>query len=233
LARGNSASNALNYNATSYSGPTTLAAIGTTATLDAALAMRNGQTNSGAIGATSTGAAYTLALNSGAVAGTLNSSIKLTNNAVATNGFGNVASNALDATTSGAAAPSVGLLNDQANSGGVTTLANGATFTLALNSDGIGATNSNAMMTNNTVSSNAYGNMAMNNVTMASFGAGVPSSAVSSVQSNSAAISATATNVTFGMTVGSNSGSAFRVGGNNTTAQAVGNSSVTSINGGN
>jgi hypothetical protein len=233
LARGNSASNALNYNATSYSGPTTLAAIGTTATLDAALAMRNGQTNSGAIGATSTGAAYTLALNSGAVAGTLNSSIKLTNNAVATNGFGNVASNALDATTSGAAAPSVGLLNDQANSGGVTTLANGATFTLALNSDGIGATNSSAVMTNNTVSSNAYGNMATNNVAMAAFGAGVPSSAVSSVQSNSAAISATATNVTFGMTVGSNSGSALRSNGNNTTVQAVANSSVSTIGGGN
>ena len=233
LARGNSASNALNYNATSYSGPTTLAAIGTTATLDAALAMRNGQTNSGAIGATSTGAAYTLALNSGTVAGALNSSIKLTNNAVATNGFGNVASNALDATTSGAAAPSIGLLNDQANSGGVTTLANGATFTLALNSDGIGATNSSAVMTNNTVSSNAYGNMATNNVAMAAFGAGVPSSAVSSVQSNSAAISATATNVTFGMTVGSNSGSALRSNGNNTTVQAVANSSVSTIGGGN
>jgi hypothetical protein len=174
-----------------------------------------------------------LALNSGTVAGALNSSIKLTNNAVATNGFGNVASNALDVTTSGATAPSIGLLNDQANSGGVTTLANGATFTLALNSDGIGSTNSSAMMTNNTVSSNAYGNMAMNNVTMASFGAGVPSSAVSSVQSNSAAISATATNVTFGMTVGSNTGSAFRVGGNNTTVQAVANSSVSTIGGGN
>ena len=233
LARGNSAGNALNYNATSYSGPTTLAAIGTTATLDAAVAMRNGQTNSGAIGATSTGAAYTLALNSGTVAGALNSSIKLTNNAVATNGFGNVASNALDATTSGATAPSIGLLNDQANSGGVTTLANGATFTLVLNSDGIGSTNSSAMMTNNTVSSNAYGNMATNNVTMAAFGAGVPSSAVSSVQSNSAAISATATSVTFGMTVGSNSGSALRSNGNNTTVQAVANSSVSTIGGGN
>jgi hypothetical protein len=174
-----------------------------------------------------------LELNSGTVAGALNSSAKLANNSVAANGFGNVASNALNATTAGATAPSVGLLNDQANSGGVTTLATGTTFTLALNADGVGATSSNAMMTNNTVSSNAYGNMAMNNVTMSAFGAGVPSSAVSSVQSNTAAISATATNVTFGMTVGSNSGSAFRVSGNNTTAQAVGNSSVNSINGGN
>ncbi|WP_295446208.1 autotransporter-associated beta strand repeat-containing protein, partial [Sphingorhabdus sp. EL138] len=233
LARGNSASNALNYNATSYSGPTTLAAIGTTATLDAAVAMRNGQTNSGTVGATSTGAAYTLALNSGTVAGALSSSTKLANNSVAANGFGNVVSNVLDATTAGATAPSVGLLNDQANSGGVTTLATGTTFTLALNSDGIGATNSSAMIINNTVSSNAYGNMAMNSVTMAAFGAGVPSSAVSSVQSNSAAISATATNVTFGMTVGSNSGSALRSNGNNTTVQAVANSSVNSINGGN
>jgi hypothetical protein len=235
LARGNSASNALNYDATSYTGPTTLAAIGTTATVGAAVAMRNGQTNSGALNATSTSATYTLSLDAGATgaAGALNSSAMLANNSVAANGFGNVASNTLNATTSGATAPSVGLLNDQSNSGGVTTLATGTTFTLALNADGIGATNSNATMANNTVSSNAYGNMAMNSVTMAAFGAGVPSSAVSSVQSNTAAISATATNVTFGMTVGSNSGSALRVSGNNTTAQAVGNSSVNSINGGN
>jgi autotransporter-associated beta strand protein len=237
LARGNSASNALNYNATSYSGPasTTLAAIGTTATVDAAVAMRNGQNNSGAVGATSTGAAYTLELNSGTGAGALNSSTKLANNSVAANGFGNVASNALNATTSGATAPSVGLLNAQSNdtTGTVSTTATGTTFTLILNSDGIGATNSNAMMANNTLSSNAYGNVATNSLTMAAFGAGVPSSAVSSVQSNAAAISATATNVTFGMTVGSNSGSALRVGGNNTTAQAVANSSVNSINGGN
>ena len=233
LARGNSASNALNYNATSYSGPTTLAAIGTTASVDAAAAMRNGQTNSGAIGATSTAAAYSLDLNSGTVAGALNSSTKLANNAVAASGFGNVALNALNATTAGANAPSVGLLNDQANSGGVSTLATGTTFSMALNADGLGATNSNATMANDTVSSNAYGNMAMNRVTMAAFGAGVPSGAVLSVQSNSAAISATATNVTFGMTVGSNSGSAFLSGGNNTSAQAIGNSSVNTIRGGN
>jgi hypothetical protein len=237
LARGNSASNALNYNDTSYSGPTTLAAITDTTSVAAAISMRNGQTNSGALNATSTGAAYNVSLDAAATvaAGALNSSAKLANNTVAANGFGNVASNSMNVTTAGDNAPSAVVLNAQSNdaTGTVTTLATGTTFTLALNSDGIGATNSNAMMTNNTVSSNAYGNMAMNNVTMAAFGAGVPSSAVSSVQSNSAAISATATNVTFGITVGSNSGSAFRVGGNNTTAQAVGNSSVTSINGGN
>jgi hypothetical protein len=225
----------LNYDATSYSGPTTLAAIGTTATLDAAVAMRNGQTNSGTVGATSTSAAYTLSLDAAATvaAGALNSSVKLANNAIAANGFGNVASNSINVTTAGADAPSAGVLNAQSNSGAVRTEATGSNFSVVLNSDGIGATNSNATMTNNTVSSNAYGNMAMNNVTMASFGAGVPSSAVSSVQSNTAAVTAIATNVTFGMTVGSNTGSAFRVGGNNTTAQAVGNSSVTSIGGGN
>ena len=236
LARGNSASNALNYNDTSYSGPTTLAAITDTTSVAAAISMRNGQTNSGALNATSTGAAYNVSLDAAATvaAGALNSSAKLANNTVAANGFGNVASNSMNVTTAGANAPSAVVLNAQSNdaTGTVTTLATGTTFTLALNSDGIGATNSNAMMTNNTVSSNAYGNMAMNNVTMASFGAGVASSAVSSIQSNSAAISATATNVTFGMTVGSNSGSALRSNGNNTTVQAVANSSVNSINGG-
>lgn len=234
LARGNSASNALNFSAgAAFTGPTTVAAIDGTAKVDAAIALNNAQSNSGAVGATSASAAFSVALNAGTGAGALNSTAKLANNAVTASGFGNVASNSLNVSTAGTNAPSAGLLNNQSNTGAVTTSAIGTSFSLALNSDGVGGTNSNAMLANNTVSSNAFGNVATNNVTMAAFGAGVPSSAVSSVQSNTAVISATATNVTFGMTVGSTSGSALRMGGNNTTAQAIGNSSVSSIGGGN
>ncbi|MFN3453132.1 MAG: hypothetical protein ACK4ZE_13345, partial [Sphingorhabdus sp.] len=90
-----------------------------------------------------------------------------------------------------------------------------------------------ATLANNSVAANAFGNVATNSLNMNTFGAGVPSSALASNQVNTGAVSATATNVSFGMTVGTTQGSALRNVGNNTTAQAVGNSSVNSIGGGN
>jgi hypothetical protein len=94
--------------------------------------------------------------------------------------------------------------------------------------------NSNATLANNTTSAAAFGNVAANSLNMVTFGAGVPSSALASQQSNSGAIVATATSVNFGMTqTGTASGSALRVSGNGASAQAVGNSSVNTIGGGN
>jgi len=108
---------------------------------------------------------------------------------------------------------------------------------LALNSGtGNGAAaalNSNATLANNSVAATAFGNVATNSLNMITFGAGVPSSALASNQVNTGPVSATATNVSFGMTVGTTQGSALRNVGNNTTAQAVGNSSVNTIGGGN
>ena len=80
---------------------------------------------------------------------------------------------------------------------------------------------------------NRYGNSVTNSLTMATFGAGIPSSAIANNQSNSGAVSATATGVAYAMTpTGVASGSAFRNSGNSVTAQAVGNSSVSTIGGG-
>ena len=125
-------------------------------------------------------------------------------------------------------------MNAQSNSGAVSATSNGATYSLALNSGaGTAALNSNATLANNSVAANAFGNVASNTLNMTTFGAGVPSSALASNQFNSGAVTATATNVSFGMTVGTTQGSALRNVGNNTTAQAVGNSSVNSMNGGN
>jgi hypothetical protein len=88
-------------------------------------------------------------------------------------------------------------------------------------------------LANNSVAATAFGNVASNSLNMTTFGAGVPSSALASNQVSQGAVTASATNVSFGMTVGTTTGSALRVDGNNTTAQAVANSSVNTMNGGN
>ena len=173
LARGNSASNALNYNVgATYSGNDGAFVTGSTS-LNATAAVLNNQTNGAGVSATSGSVNYSLALNDGVVS-----------------------------TGTGATA-------------------------------GAAVLNSNATLANNSVAANAFGNVATNSLNMITFGAGVPSSALASNQVNTGAVSATATNVSFGMTVGTTQGSALRNGGNNTTAQAVGNSSVNSMNGGN
>lgn len=125
------------------------------------------------------------------------------------------------------------VLNDQSNSGAVTALSDAATYAVVLNSGtGTAMSNSAASASNNAINALAYGNSAVNNLTMATFGAGLPSNAVASVQSNSGAISATASNVTFNMGVtGATTGSVMRNTGNSVTAQAVGNSSVSTIGG--
>ena len=126
------------------------------------------------------------------------------------------------------------VLNDQANTGGVTATSSNASYGIVLNSGtaGTAMSNSSASLSNNSVNALAYGNSAVNNLTMGTFGAGLPSSAISNVQTNGGVIKAEATNVTFNMGVtGSSTGSVIRNTGNGVTAQAVGNSSVSTIGG--
>lgn len=131
------------------------------------------------------------------------------------------------------AAATAVVLNDQANTGAVTAKSENASYAIVLNSGtGTAMSNSSASLSNNTVNALAYGNSAVNNLTMGTFGAGLPSSAISNVQTNGGVIKAEASNVTFNMGVtGASTGSVIRNTGNGVTAQAVGNSSVSTIGG--
>ncbi|MEY4720860.1 MAG: hypothetical protein RIQ46_585, partial [Pseudomonadota bacterium] len=136
---------------------------------------------------------------------------------------------------SGSLQATAALFNDQANSGSVQAVSSNTSYAVALNfGEGTAAMlNSTASMANNTVSALAYGNSAVNSLTMQTFGAGVPSSAAYNSQVNTGSISATATTVTFGLgATGPLTGGAARNAGNTVTAQAIGNSSISTISGG-
>ena len=129
LARGNSASNALNYTvAASYDGVTTDAVNGGTAAAAAAVIL-NAQSNSGDVAATANSVSYRIALNDGAEGlayGPINSSVSMTGNAVTAVAFGNTATNALTMATFNSGIPSSLNSNLQVNSGFVTAQASNA-----------------------------------------------------------------------------------------------------------
>ena len=175
------------------------------------------------------------------------SAINMDGNATTALARGNTANNAMTysvgatysgldgATISGGAsvAATATVLNDQVNSGAVSASSTSASYAIALNAGtGTAVSGSSVSAGNNAVNALAFGNSAVNSLTMATFGAGLPSSAVNSVQSNSGAVTATATSVAFNMNAtGATTGSVMRSTGNGVTAQAVGNSSVSSIAG--
>ena len=147
---------------------------------------------------------------------------------------------ATDPSFAGTTAASAGavVLNAQTNTGGVAANANSVVYAVGLTGTGTApsgsALNSSASIGNNTTSAVAFGNAATNTLTMATWSAGIPSSAISSNQVNGGAVTATATGVGYTMTpTGPASGSAFRNSGNSISAQAIGNSSVSTIGGGN
>jgi hypothetical protein len=125
------------------------------------------------------------------------------------------------------------VLNAQTNLGNVSATASDVSYAVALNQGNAGAMQDTSVsIGGNAVNAVAYGNTASNTLTMSTFGAGIPSSALSNVQSNNGAVTATATSVAFSMTpTGATSGSALRNSGNTVSAQAVGNTSVSSIGG--
>lgn len=122
--------------------------------------------------------------------------------------------------------------NEQNNRGSVSSSAT-ADYTIALNSAG-GAPSvlsSTVTVANNTVAAFAYGNQASNQLTLTPLNSGLATGAINSTQSNSGAITATATSVTFhiGSSAGTTNASAFRTTGNAVTATAVGNSVTSAL----
>lgn len=164
LARGNSASNTLNYTAgASYSGYTGDAVnIGSSA--QAGAVVMNSQDNSGAINATASSVSYRIALQDGAselAYGSRNSSISMTGNAVKAAAFGNTATNALTMSTLGAGIPSAVNANIQVMGGAVTATASNANFNIisAANIQG-----SAIRSIGNTVNAEAIGNSSVSTI---------------------------------------------------------------------
>ena len=183
-----------------------------------------------------------------ATAAALNSGVTIDGNSTTALARGNAATNALNVaagssygTSTAATAGSTpagtqataAVLNTQGNTGAVTSNATG-TYQVALNGVGTGTapglTNGTAAITGNTVAAQAYGNSATNTLTVTAPATGRPTAAIGNYQTNSGAIVATATGVSYGAGVtGAVSGSTLRAAGNQVTATAVGNSAVSTI----
>jgi hypothetical protein len=217
-----------------------------TASQAASVALRNMQESSATVSATATSAArVTLpplassALNSSSVALDGNSTTALARGNTASNVLNSVAGanygpasggsvQSGDPLTGFAVNANAGILNNQVNTGAVSAASTGVSYQIALNSGGAAA--SSMAVTGNQVAAQAYGNSAVNQLTLNALNTGTPTSAVGSYQRNTGAITASVTNVTFGASItGGMSGSTVNVSGNQITATAVGNSVASSI----
>lgn len=220
----------------------------------ATAAIGNEQSSITAVNAFASSSSYRLELEAssgdpGTAYAASGSSVAMEGNTTTALARGNSASNALnytvgvsyngvltDPTISGTTAASAAavVLNSQSNNGNVGAEASGITYAVALNDGTTGsALNSAVNMGNNAVTAVAFGNSVNNSIAMSTFGAGIPSSAISNNQFNGGAVTAAASSVAFNMTpTGPASGSALRNSGNTVTAQAIGNSSVSTIGGG-
>jgi len=138
----------------------------------------------------------------------------------------------------GAAEAGAVVRNDQYNSGAINATAASVNYSIALNNDegglAYGPLNSSVSMTGNAVNAVAFGNTATNNLTMSTFGAGIPSSINANIQFNSGNVTANASGANMGVYSAQNvQGSAIRNSSNSVSASAIGNSSVSTISGGN
>ncbi|WP_252258817.1 beta strand repeat-containing protein [Erythrobacter aurantius] len=125
------------------------------------------------------------------------------------------------------------LLNDQANSGAVTANATGGT-SVALNATSggsvAGVLNASVSNSNNSTTAFAVGNSAENRLMLSSLVTGMPNVALGNQQTNTGAVSAVATTVTYSMSSnGAVAGSSMQNSGNAASATAIGNSSISVI----
>jgi len=181
------------------------------------------------------------------------SSASISGNSTTALARGNSATNVLNATaganyggsvgaanvSGGEVSATAGVLNNQANFGGVQATAGSATpgsvsvsYQVALNGPGTdqAISNGSVSVTGNQAAAEAYGNSATNRVNLTALNTSAPSAAVGNYQLNAGSIKARATSVTFGVTgVGAANGSTLRNAGNQVTATAVGNSAVSTI----
>jgi hypothetical protein len=173
LARGNAASNALNYTAgATYGDGTGNAASATVAvpsgpafdaTVSAQAVVLNSQGNTGAVSASSTQSSYLVALNSAdGQANITNATIGVIGNSVSAAAYGNTATNSLtlSALNTNQATAAVG--NYQTNAGAVT--ASVTTVTYGITS-GLGAVSGSALsVSSNAITATAVGNNAANSI---------------------------------------------------------------------
>lgn len=162
LARGNSASNALNYTVgVSYTGISTDPTVtGTTAATAGALIL-NSQSNTGGVSAAASSVQYSLALNDGTTGSALNSTATMGNNAATAVAYGNSVTNSLTMATYGAGIPSSAIANNQSNSGAVSATATGVAF--AMTPTGV-ASGSAMRNSGNTVTAQAVGNSSVSTI---------------------------------------------------------------------
>ncbi len=177
------------------------------------------------------------------------SSVSIEGNSTLALARGNSASNTLNYTagasyTAAAAAATINgstnlaqasaaLLNDQENTGAVTANATGGT-SVALNATSAGTVdgvlNATVSNSNNSTTAFAVGNSAANTVMLSSLVTGMPNVALGNQQTNTGAVSAVATTVTYSVgSFGTVAGSSVQNSGNAASATAIGNSSVSII----
>ena len=219
------------------------------ANLGATGALANRQTSSTAATASATSTVAVTVYGDTGAGNTLdNSSLALDGNSTVAMARGNVANNTLNAaagatypvltnpgngiTSSNYATGAFAVLNDQSNSGAVTAQSSNTAYTVVLNGGtggNIGA--SSVSLAGNSVTASAFGNAASNVLNLTALNSATPTAAVGNNQTNSGAITASVTNVTFGFTGtnGTIANSSLRNTANSVNATAVGNSAVNSI----
>ncbi len=170
------------------------------------------------------------------------SSVKVDGNSTTALARGNTATNVLNAVAGssyGASAAGAGssvgtggletragvaVLNGQTNSGSVSATSIATVYAVALNGT-TGIAKGSVSVSGNQIASEAYGNSAVNKVSLTGLNTGTSSAAVSSYQVNSGAITASVTQAGLGVTgTGAVGGSSLGVKGNTISASAVGNS---------
>lgn len=124
VARGNTASNAMTFTAgANYSTPTASPANLAYPNANGASVVLNDQRNTGAVKATATNVTYSVALNSAGGGAALNATVSNSNNAVSALAYGNSVSNTVTMAALNTGSPTVGVANQQGNSGNVTATA--------------------------------------------------------------------------------------------------------------
>jgi hypothetical protein len=165
--------------------------------------------------------------------------IAVTGNSLAALAGGNNGANVLNASgatlpASGSAAPSFAVLNSQSNAAAMNAAVRNATIGVAMNGygyEGTGLNSASASVQANSVTAAGYGNTASNAIAlgMPQAAAGAATASLVSRQTNTAAISASVSNVNIGIMGATANGSSGAISGNSVSAQAVGNSVVNAI----
>ena len=157
VARGNAADNQLGLSGTAASNPADVTVSRFDATVHAAGALLNGQSNYGAVTATATSGGYGVPLNA---TGSINaSSVSVAGNSMSASAYGNVASNAVTVTSLGRL-PTTAVTNVQANAGPVSAQVTGASYRIGAGS----LAASTLAITGNQLAATAVGNQASSTI---------------------------------------------------------------------